>query len=279
MKKALTACFASIALLNYAFAQKRATVFGDAWTGEVVATNDKTREITIRYDDKGKAETLTGVLIEGYKAKMKDGSVRELKLSEIPIGERIRVFAKAKDQDVGGSKVKIYLISRIDFLGKDDYSKLREVLQLDPSASVTLDESSSFPASNPLKIYLAVADSQIKEDFADWLSKWNKEQAAKYGSLEIVSDAGQSDVSLVVYKGNEHLLMQPLGRVNELGKGHTFLLETAYLVMQKGNALVVLWRQGILTDPDKGDSAKAEAFKGPIEREVEKRMKARSQHK
>ena len=45
MKRILTIGFATLIILNVAFAQKRSTILGDAFTGEVIATDDNTREI------------------------------------------------------------------------------------------------------------------------------------------------------------------------------------------------------------------------------------------
>src|SRR5208283_3815083 len=65
---------------------------GDIWTGEVVSTDDATREITLTYTNGKKTETFAGVLIDNYQVKTKDGSMKELKPSGIPKGARIVVF-------------------------------------------------------------------------------------------------------------------------------------------------------------------------------------------
>src|SRR5688572_31939452 len=120
-------------LASLVFAQKRTTILGDAWIGEVVTANDSTREITLRHPEKNKTETFVGLLEEGYKLKMKDGSQRELRVSEITPGTRIRVFYKTKQQTDGRQKMKVRSIYRVDFLGKDEYTRLREALMLEPS--------------------------------------------------------------------------------------------------------------------------------------------------
>jgi hypothetical protein len=59
----------------------------DTWTGEVSAVNDDTREITLVYNGAGKTETFVGVLQQGTnKARLKDGSLAEVKVSLIHIG-------------------------------------------------------------------------------------------------------------------------------------------------------------------------------------------------
>ena len=89
---------------------------GDTWTGEVSAVNDDTREITLLYNGPKKSETFVGVLIQGYKAQLKDGSLSEVKLSLIPPGRRLKVFYTVKVRKVSGHKEKFNEIFRIDFL-------------------------------------------------------------------------------------------------------------------------------------------------------------------
>jgi hypothetical protein len=93
---------------------------GDTWTGEVVTTDDSKREITLTYKKKGKEQTFTGILDEGYKLKMKDGSMYELKVSELPPGTKIKVYYISKTKkDASGVKVKYNEIFRIRFLPKE----------------------------------------------------------------------------------------------------------------------------------------------------------------
>jgi len=268
MKRILTIGFATLIIFNLAFAQKRSTILGDAFTGEVVATDANTREITIKYEEQGKTETFTGTLVEGYQLKMKDGSLRELNVSDIPSRTRVRVFYKTKEQVTGGKKVKISRISRIDFLRQDEFSRLRAALNLEPSTPVTLNETSPLSKSKPLKVYLAIEDEQIKDRFVHWVSKWNKDQAGKYGAVEIVSGLAEADASLVVLKGAENMVMTPF-MVGADEKVHSFPPITAFLVSKKINGVEVLWKQVLLTNPE------SESEKGRIEGEIEKRMKAR----
>ena len=256
MKKTLTVSFLTLLFFNLAFSQKVSTVLGDAWSGAIVATNDSTREITIKYEYKGKSETFTGVLNEGYKVKMKDGTSHELSVGEMLIGTRIRVFSKTKEQVVGGKKVKINLISRIDFLGKDEFALLREQLKIAPSFPVVMAESNTLPAGNPLKVYLAVEDSESTDSLVERVNKWNKENGVKYGSIEIVSDVSKADVLLASYPGTNLILQVMPGA-------------TVFLVVPNGNGLAVIWRQAIFVDQNHRASP-------VIEKEIEKRMKARS---
>jgi hypothetical protein len=60
-------------------------------TGIVISTKDSTREITLAVGDGTKTENFTGVVVDNYQIKMKDGRLRDLVVSEIPAGTKITV--------------------------------------------------------------------------------------------------------------------------------------------------------------------------------------------
>ena len=128
MNKLLIAAILIVFCIANAYAQKGAAepdyypmgYNGDTWTGEVTATDDSKREITLSYKKKDKEETFVGALEEGYAVKMKDGSMRELKVSEIPTGTRIKVYYITKTKkDASGAKTKFNQIIKIRFLPKE----------------------------------------------------------------------------------------------------------------------------------------------------------------
>jgi hypothetical protein len=89
---------------------------GDTWKGEVAAVDDQKREITLVYRGQKKTETFVGVLQEGYKAKLKDSSLVELKVSTIPIGTRLQVYYLPTDRKINGRKEKFCEIFQVHFL-------------------------------------------------------------------------------------------------------------------------------------------------------------------
>lgn len=269
MKSFLVTIILALFLLNSATAQKRSTVLGDTWSGEVQTTNETTQEITIQYVTKDKTETFTGVLRPGRQMTKQDGSNFELKISDIPIGMRVRLFAKSKEVTVGGQKTKVYEIWRIQFLGRDEYAQLRAALNLDQNTSVQLQEASKLPKANPLKIHALIADDRIRQIFEGWVAQWNKEQSLKSGSLDLVPTFEEADATLVVLKGSPKLIMTPFF-TDEEGRTKVLPPVTAFLVRKKENGLEVLWKQLLLTSADAPISQR-----GQIEKEMEKRLKAR----
>ncbi|HKR11366.1 MAG TPA: hypothetical protein VJT15_04875 [Pyrinomonadaceae bacterium] len=245
------------------FAQKRTTIIGDTWTGLVESTNEATREITIVNPNK-KTETFAGVLKEGYQVKLKDGTSRELKVSELKPGMRVRFLYKSTTLKVGGRETKAKLINRIDFLGRDDYTRLREMLKLAPDTPVSAVESGKLPAKDPLKIYLALQEPELVGAMVLWVDQWNSGQAAKYGRVKIVDDPTQADVSLVGIWGSSD---DPVFVISFAGVSAA----TLYLVSKDNNGLQVLWLQRRFMSPDAPQYAAAS-----IGKELEKKLKARS---
>jgi hypothetical protein len=128
MNKLLIAPILMVFCIANAYAQKGAAepdyypmgYNGDTWTGEVTATDDIKRKITLSYKKKDKEETFVGVLEEGYAVKMKDGSMSELKGSEISTGTRIKAYYITKTKkDASGAKTRFNQIIKIRFLPKE----------------------------------------------------------------------------------------------------------------------------------------------------------------
>jgi hypothetical protein len=92
---------------------------GDTWTGTVTAVSDQTREIVLSYSDKDKTEVFTGLLQAGYKIKLKNGSMKELKPSDIPIGAQLFVYYTVDVKKVDGKRVKTYEIFKLTQLLDD----------------------------------------------------------------------------------------------------------------------------------------------------------------
>ena len=256
MTNTLSPLLGILLLFTVTFAQKVSTILGDAWTGEVVSTSDETREITIKYLQKGNTETFTGTLNEGYKVTLKDGSSHELKVSEIAIGTRVRLFSKTKEQNVRGTKQKINAISRIDFLGNDEFARLRAQLGVTSNTTVVSNAGRGLPATTPLKLYLAVDDPLVAQSLAAWVDNWNKTSGGKYGSITVASDLTSADVYLARYRGS-NLVVDIVPTA------------TVFLVLPDAQGLTVVWRQAVVIDPKQPASPL-------IEKELEKRMKTRA---
>jgi hypothetical protein len=90
---------------------------GDTWTGSVTATDDATRSITLTFTTKNKTETFTGALKDPCcKVKMADGTMKDLKVSEISIGRRMIVYYIPSTTKVEGKKTTVNEIFKVDFL-------------------------------------------------------------------------------------------------------------------------------------------------------------------
>lgn len=276
MRSILSCVLTALVFTSPAFAQKIPNLLSDSWVGEVVSVNDATREVVIRSTVKGAAETFAGILEEGARVRVRDGDPRELKVSDIVPGTRIRVFYKTRKKDVGGRKVKVHSISTVVLLGADEYTPVREALNLEPSAPVASAESDALPAANPLKLYLAAESPFVRRRLAAWAGKWNKSRAEKYGSIELVPELAQSDIALVVYRGSEREVGQfPADFTDARGRLYraTHSHMTVYVVANAAGGPRVLWKR-VVGNLNVGvvDVAAVE-----IEKEFEKMLKARAQ--
>lgn len=265
MRRIVLAGLTVALLAGLARAQKRTTPFGDAWTGQVVSASETTREITLRADDKTKNETFVGVLEEGYKLKLTNGGERELRVSELTPGMRVRVFYKTKKQ--------VRSIYKIEFLGIDEYTRLREALKLGGAIPVAPAESGGLPAADPLKIHLAVVQPYVEQGFVEWVNRWNKKEAAKYGAIQLAPEAASADVSIVAFWGRDEdvALFPILMNYVDTGRQSTAYISTLHIVTKDAGGLKVLWQKALILPRDKPPR-----WEGVFEREIEKMMKARS---
>lgn len=124
------------------------------------------------------------------------------------------------------------------------------------NTTVESNAGRGFPATTPLKLYLAVDDPLVVQSLAAWVDNWNKTGGGKYGSITVASDLTTADVYLVRYKGS-NLVVDIVPTA------------TVFLVLPDAQRLTVVWRQVVAIDPKQPASPL-------IEKELEKRMKTRA---
>ncbi len=259
-----------------AMAQKKSTPFGDFVVGQLTAKDEITREVTIKYPGKEGPEIFSGILAHDYRLMSEDGRVWQL--TEIVPGMHIRVFYKSSHEKVSGQDKKVNKISRIDYLGKDEYSRLRNQLNVDPSMAAAPAEKNDLPAASPLKVFLAVGYSNLPEYLVESINRWNQKNGDSYGKLEVVSKFEQADLSVVIARGADTMVaILPVGQIysgNSEIKG-AWAQATAYLVVKDSAGLKVLWTTVVPVFMPSDLEASPKSFEVLIA-ELEKRMKARS---
>ena len=277
MKTILIAAVILCGFTGLVVAQKKDTFIGTMVIGEVAGTAPDTREITIKYPGKEGTETFSGILADGYKLKMKDGSSRELKIDEITPGIRVKVLYKTKHENVGGQKKKINRIFSIEFLGRDEFSRLRTQLNINPSTVVVHAKDDHLPSVSPIKVFLAIAYDNIRLSVVDWITKWNSKHGDSHGRLELVSDLDRADVLMVIAEGSDTMVaaIQTQYYSGDSVVTSEFSKATLYLVLKDPEKLKVLWTSVVpilISD----QTANLSRSRGSITSEMEKRMKARS---
>jgi hypothetical protein len=272
LKRTLTIRLVCVLLLGAtcAYAQKAKTIMGDAWNGVVESADESTREIKLVNPDK-KTETFVGILEDGYQVKLKDGTSRELKVSELKPGLRVRLFYKSKTQDVAGRRTKVNSINRVQFLGRDEYTRMRETLKVEPSTPVVDATSRNLPSTDPFKLHLAFEPENLDKGLLKWVEEWNKYESKKHGRVEIVDDMAQADVSLIVIWGKDDSFFHLPAL---MGRGNSELrwvgFGTGYLTIKDDNGLHLLWEGSMgldMKDPERTAPG--------LGRLLEKKLKAR----
>lgn len=254
-------------------AQKKSTFIGDIVVGQLTGRDEATREITVKYPGKEGPEIFSGILVDGYKLKM-DASRSDLKLSEIVPGMHIRVWYKTGREKVSGQKIN--KISKIEVLGNDEFFRIRNQLNLDPSMTIAHAEKDDFPAQSPLKVYLAIAIGSVHQHLVEWIDKWNRKNGDK---LEVVSDVEQADIFIVTARGADTMvavLPITMGRDGTTIEGQ-FSHATSYLVVKDAGRLKLLWTGVglVFSSPGEEYSNKTNEL---VIAELEKRMKARARN-
>ena len=87
---------------------------GAIWVGVVVSANEQTREITLSYTKGGKTETFVGVPEKDYMVHERNGPIRPLRMSNIPVGRILKVWYMEEEKKVDGKKVKVNTIILMD---------------------------------------------------------------------------------------------------------------------------------------------------------------------
>lgn len=246
--------------------------------GELTGKDEATREITVKYPGKEGPEIFSGILADGYRLKSEDGRVWQL--TEIVPGMHIRVFYKNSHEKVSGQEKKVNKISRIDYLGKDEYSRLRNQLNVNPSMAAAPAEKDDLPATSPLKVYLSIAYSNVPEYLVESINRWNQKNGDSYGKLEVVSKLEQADISVVIARGADTMVaIFPAGPFNDgtsVSKG-AWYQATSYLVVKDSGGLKVLWTRVIPVLMYSDFEASPSSFE-VLMAEMGKRMKARSRN-
>ena len=192
----------------------------------------------------------------------------------------IRVFYKSSHEKVSGQDKTVNKITRIDYLGKDEHSRLRNQLNVDPSMAVVPAEKDDLPAASPLKIFLAIGYNNVLEYLVESIDSWNQKNGDSYGKLEVVSKLEKADISIVIAGGADTMVaVIPAGPFNDrnrdsMGAWHQ---ATSYLVVNDSRGLKVLWTRVVPVLMYSDLEASPRSFE-VVMAELGKRMKARSRN-
>jgi hypothetical protein len=79
----------------------------------------------------------------------------------------------------------------------EEMARLRQMLELPDSATISLAAAPELPAANPIKLYITTGlDLGVRWNFLKWVDEWNRKDGKKHGAVVLVSDAASADVTL-----------------------------------------------------------------------------------
>ena len=170
---------------------------------------------------------------------------------------------------------------------RGEIAELSERLNVPASTLIVNTGAARLPAGASLKIYIAAEqDKTAYTRLVKWAEKWNRNEGARHGSLQVVSDLSHADIILARFHERESTPRQrttvSIGRVHDPTRDRNAsspkistrtyapTAEYAYLLARSADALTILYGDVDRTyiqdysDPD-----------GDLLRELEARMKKR----
>ena len=153
-----------------------------------------------------------------------------------------------------------FSIASLQKLSDDERSFLRKGFKLGDSSAVEETKSGLrfTPSSTPLKVNLeSILDPNVRKVVFDWIGEWNLKDASKYGTIEIVTDGLNADVTLVRYLRSLPSTdpISAMTWTDPKGKTHRLIPVYSYLMVCKANSLEILWRKVDLTYSEEFESS------------------------
>jgi hypothetical protein len=79
----------------------------------------------------------------------------------------------------------------------EELARLREVLELPDSATISLAAAPNLPTVSPIKLFIATGlDLGVRQNFLKWVADWNREDGNEHGPVVLVNSAVSADVIL-----------------------------------------------------------------------------------
>jgi hypothetical protein len=84
---------------------------GHTFTGVLQSVDESTHHIRLTHATGYKTEVFVGALVKGYTTHLPDGTTRRLKVSDLPVGEKLTVYYMGEAKGSGWRKVhNVFLI-------------------------------------------------------------------------------------------------------------------------------------------------------------------------
>lgn len=109
--------------------------------------------------------------------------------------------------------------------------QLREELNIPNSSVILVNEYTTFPDGNIIKIFPSIKhNKKFAKDFVKWVDKWNRENSKQNGTLQIVDKIEEADVIAVQFRyGTRDYVREEsisLSTSDKITKDHDFFGQT-----------------------------------------------------
>lgn len=124
----------------------------------------------------------------------------------------------------------------ISVFGQTINSDLKQ-LQKEIGSPVSITRNDvSIPASKTIKIYLAIKHNKSSaKDFANWVEKWNQENAAQFGEMQIVSKLADADIAAVQFQYGVSRIVREESAQIKIGKAQRKNDDDKFVLNRIGN--------------------------------------------
>jgi len=175
-------------------------------------------------------------------------------------------------------------------MNDEEIYNLRKQINIPAKDIIRQDKNAKLNDNNSLKVFLAIKrNGSEAKYFQKWVQDWNREEASKYGKLEIVEEIAQADAVLTQFVSTQTKLVKdtaigignipPPGRLkskvkvtSEIDYKHLKLPVYSYLIKREDNIWTIIYENVETSLPDEQLSVSPESR---LWRVFKKEMKSR----
>lgn len=131
----------------------------------------------------------------------------------------------------------VLLIFGLSVFGQTTKSDLKQLQQEIGASAPVIKSNVAFPAAKTIKIYLAIKHNKsAAKDFANWVEKWNQENAARFGEMQIVDKLSDADIAAVQFQNGITRVVREESAHLQIGKARRENNDDDFVFNRIGNS-------------------------------------------